>query len=459
MKRNGFTGTAIAVLLLTAAGDSLARVQSPEGRGFASAADTVEVDLQAAIRIALSESPNVQVADKEITKKEYYRQEQNAALLPNLSLGANYNRAIQKQVMAMGMDGQTMKIEVGTDNTWGAGLNLAMPLVAPALWKMVQLSEIDIELAYESSRASKIATVAGVKSAYYGFLMAQDSYEVLLDSWKNAEFSAKIATDMFNNGLVSEYDKLRADVALKNIKPTLVSAENGVKLAIMQLKVLMGVDIDEKIKFAGRLSDYRDQMENDRTVFEQESELDGNSDLRRIDIQTRQIEKARQLSKASYLPTLALTGAYQWSSLNNDFRIGHYLWNPYAVVGLSLNVPIFEGRVKWIKDKQNKLSIDQLEISRKDVFRGIELQVQNSLNNIEKAIEQVGSNQESVMEAEKAFSISQRRYEVGSGTLLELNDSELALTRARLQYNQSIYDYLAEKANLEKTLGSSDYVN
>ena len=66
---------------------------------------------------------------------------------------------------------------------------------------------------------------------------------------------------------------------------------------------------------------------------------------------------------------------------------------------------------------------------------------------------EVSSNKESVLQAEKAYSISQIRYDIGSGTLLEMNSSETALTQARLQYSQSIYDYLSARATLEATLG------
>ena len=70
-------------------------------------------------------------------------------------------------------------------------------------------------------------------------------------------------------------------------------------------------------------------------------------------------------------------------------------------------------------------------------------------------MEQLSSNKEVVEQAEKAFVISQKRYTVGSGTLLEMNNSETALTQARLQLAQSIYDYLDARANLEATLGKS----
>lgn len=421
--------------------------------GAQQARDSVEIDLGTALEIALSESPSVKVADKEIARKEYALKGTRAGLLPNLSLGASYNRTLQKQKMSMAFGGEQQQIEVGTDNQWGAGLNLSLPLVAPALWKTLQLSEIDIHLAAEQARSSKIALVGAVKNAYYGLLNARDAYDVLKVSYANAELSARIATDKYEQGLVSEYDKLRADVQLRNQKPGLVAAENAVRLADMQLKVLMGVDIGERMRFTGNLRDFEPEMVQDMALLAADTSLRANTNLLQLDIQARQLEMARRITRSQYLPMLNLSGNYQWSSLNNDFRIGRYQWFPYATVGLSLSIPIYEGSAKRHQLAQSQIGIDQLELQRQDLVRQLELNVQNSLNSIEKSIEEVGSNRESVGEAERAYSISQKRYEVGSGNLLELNDSEVALTRARLAYNQSIFNYLAARADLEATLG------
>lgn len=413
--------------------------------------DSMDIDLSAALEIALSESPSVQIAGKEIARKEYALKGTRAGLLPNLSLGASYSRTLQKQKMSIG----EQQIEVGTDNQWSGGVNLSLPLVAPALWKTLRLSETDIYLAAEQARASKITLIGAVKNAYYSLLNAQDSYGVLRVSYANAELNAQIATDKYEQGLVSEYDKLRADVQLRNQKPPLIAAENAVRLADMQLKVLMGVDITEPMRFTGSLSDFEPEMVQDMHLLEADTSLTANTELKQIDIQARQLDLAQRITRSRYLPSLNLSGNYQWSSLNNDFRIGHYQWFPYATVGISLSIPIYEGGIKRHQLAQDKISIDQLELQREDLVRQLELSVQNSLNGIEKSIEEVGSNRESVHEAERAYSISQKRYEVGSGNLLELNDSEVALTRARLSYNQSIFNYLTARADLEATLGKA----
>ena len=106
-----------------------------------------------------------------------------------------------------------------------------------------------------------------------------------------------------------------------------------------------------------------------------------------------------------------------------------------------------------MKTRQNKLQLENLDVQREHVKRQLELSISSSLNSIETAAEQVVSNKENVYSAEKAYNISKKRYDVGSGTMLELSSSETQLLNARLQYVQSIYDFLTNRAALEETLG------
>ena len=107
--------------------------------------------------------------------------------------------------------------------------------------------------------------------------------------------------------------------------------------------------------------------------------------------------------------------------------------------------------------KYNRIQIRQLEQNRLDTERKLNMQITSYQNNMAASSEQVVSNRENVMQAQKAVQIAGKRYEVGKGTVLELNTSQVQLTEAELTYNQSIYDYLVAKADLDQVLGK-DYI-
>ena len=127
-------------------------------------------------------------------------------------------------------------------------------------------------------------------------------------------------------------------------------------------------------------------------------------------------------------------------------------WFPTSTATLQLNIPLFQGGARVYKEKQLKIQIDEMKYQRDNLRRSLELQVLTYLDNIKKAIGKIESNKEGLRQAEKAVKISQKRYEVGSGTYLDLTNSELAYIQAGLSYNQSVFDYLSAKADIEKLL-------
>lgn len=455
------------------------------------AQDTLKIDLKQALEIALSQSPTVQIADKEIVKMKYAKRETLSGLFPNISASAGYSRALKKQVMYMGGgDGgggisdmvtkpltELVKplyehagipfpdlntdtessgdgaMEVGLDNNWNGGFNLSLPIFAPSLYKSIQLSELDVESALESARASRVDLINEVSKAYYQLLLAQDSYQVLQKSYRQAQDNFEVVDNKFKQGLVSEYDKIRAEVQVYNLRPSVMQAKNAVTLTKLQLKVLMGVDTSWEFDIAGNLKDYEDQMYADLIKVDTTS-LANNSDLRLLEIQDQMLQKTLKLNRTAYMPTLSLSANYTWSAMNNDFRFKNYKWNPYSTIGITLSVPIFQGGKTWSQVKQTKIQMDQLALNRINLERNLNMQLKSYLDNMNTSVEQLSTNKEGVKQADKGRLIAQKRYEVGAGTILELNDSEVAYTQAELAYNQSIYDFLIAKADLDKVLGN-----
>ena len=415
---------AVVVLL------SVGYVQAQEAK------DIVLLTLDKALEIALSENPTMKVAGQEIQLKKEAKKEAYGGLFPEVSLTGSYSRTLKKQTMVMDFGGESQTIQVGSDNSYNGGLNVSLPVFAPTLYKSINLTKTDVELAVEKARSSKLDLVNQVTKAYYQLLLAQDSYKVLLQSYAQAEANYEVVKAKYEQGTVSEYDKIRADVQVRSLKPSVVSAGNGVNLARLQLQVLMGMDTEVEIAADGNLKDY------EMVMFRRQI----NADL---------LKKTLAVQRTNFMPTLAASFNYSYTSLNNDFKMSHYKWFPYSTVGLSLSIPLFKAS-NFTKVKQTKIQMQQLAENRTNVYRQLTMQATSYLDNMAASTEQVVSNKEGIVQAEKGRLIAQKRYEVGKGTILELNDSEVALTQAQLTYNQSIYDYLVAKADLDQVLGREE---
>jgi len=417
------------------------------------AADSTKVTLQKAIEIALTESPTMRIADREIQTKKQYKSEQIAGFFPDAYISASYQRTLKKQVMTMAMGGQDMSIEVGTANNYVAGLNLSLPLVMPTMWYNMKITNVEVELALENARSSKISLINEVKKAFYGVLLAQESYDVLIKNYKNVELTNQNITDKYERGMASEFDKLRSDVQLKNQKPNITAAENGMKLATMMLKVLIGVDINEPMIFEGKLSDYEQDVINGNIPDIKSLSLNDNPNLKQLDYSKRELELSKKMVISSSCPTLVMAGTYQYMAMNNDFKFSKYNWVPYSYIGFSLNIPIVSWAGTSYKMKQTDLSLQSLDDQRTTLEKNLWVSVTNSLNSLTKANDELVSNKETMMQAEKAYSIVQKQYELGMATWLDLNSAELAMISSQLAYYQSIYDYISAYADLNAVLG------
>ena len=415
----------------------------------------LNLTLDKAIEIALAENPTIRVADKDVELKKVADSEAWQALLPTLDADLSLSHSIKVAEMKIGDN----KVKFGQDGTTTAtgALALNLPLFAPAVYQNMKLTKDDILLAQEKARSSRLDLVNQVTKAYYSALLAQDSYGVMQKSYNTSKENFDVVNNKFKVGTVSEYDKISAEVQMRNMNSSLVSAKTGLNLALLQLKVLMGVTADVNISIDDSLGRYESTLVLPQLPAEDMS-LSSNSPLRPLDFNMKLLERSRKLLKTNFMPTAALQLKGQYQSISNpDWNLFKYSYSPSATLAFAVSVPIFHAD-NFTKLKSNKLQMAQLADTRIDTQRKLNMALESYKQNMASTIAQVESNAEAVKQADKAVEISGKRYEVGRGTILELNQSETARTQAELTYVQSIYDYLTNKADLEYTLGRDNYI-
>ena len=416
--------------------------------------DTLSLSVDQCVAIALDENPTIKIADMEITRVDYSKRETIGQLFPNISFSAAYSRTLAKQTMYMNNGGQTMAIKMGRDNTHNAGFNATLPIVSVALWKSIKLSDNQILQNIEAARTSRISLINQVKNAYYALLLAYDSYAVLLENHATAKVNADIYEKKFRNGTASEFDVLRSSVAVKNIEPSIIEAENSIRSLELQLKVLMGMDVTQGIKPSASLSDYKSSMYAD--VMALNTDLSMNSDLRKLDLQTDYLKKVVDVQKAGWYPTIAASIGYNWYSMSDGSPFKNFNWSPNSSVGISLSWTLFNGAQRYYKQKQAELSYKEMAWQRDNLNRSLEMQRQIQLDNIQKNVKQIETCTASVEQAVKANQIQEKSFKIGASTYLDLRDSEDALMSSKLAYYQAIYNFLVAKSDLELLLGNAE---
>ena len=294
----------------------------------------VVITLEQALEIALGENISVKVADLEIKRTEYAKKGAYASLFPQIDLTGSYQRTIKKQVMYMDFDMSSLTggmtgagagsgagsesgtgaengagtgsagsssssssssssgggLEVGRLNTLNAGVTAAMPLVNAQLWESLKISGLDVELAVEKARASRLDMVTQVKNAYFATLFAKEAFNVYKEVYENAVRNLEEAQKKFDAEKVSEFEVIRAKTSVANAIPNVYNAESSVILALWQFKAVLGIDLDMNIDVAGELNDFSQQMFYDIHQHDEIS-LDRNTTMKQLAIQAEQLAK------------------------------------------------------------------------------------------------------------------------------------------------------------------------
>lgn len=458
---------------------------------------TVTITLEQALEIALSENVSVKVADMDIKRAEYAKKGTYASLFPQVDISGTYQRTIKKQVMYMDFDmgslgggagtgsgdgtgdgigdgtvdgtgdgtgagsgaaaGGGMKdgLEVGRWNTWAAGVSAAMPIVNAQLWKSIKLSALDVELAVEKARSSRLDMVTQVKNAYYSVLLAKEAFNVYKEVYENAVANFTNIEKKFNAQKASQMEYLRAKTTVSNAIPNVYNAESSVILALWQLKAVLGVDLDMNLDVAGSLDDYSQTMFRD--IHSVDSlDLANNTTMRQLEIQVEQLAQNIKLQQMACVPTLSLAFNFSYNAMTNDFNFKEYRWTPYSYVGVSLNIPVFSGLKRHNNIRQAKVQHGELVLQQTDTERQLKIAMKNYLVKMETSMKSYYASEDAVSTARQSYDIVNRSYELGRSTLTDLNDAQLAVVQSELAKSQAVYEFLSAKSQLEQLLGTDE---
>lgn len=419
--------------------------------------EPISLTLDNAIKIGVQNNYATASSRNGIKKADEQVSEAFGSALPSLSLNAGYTRNLKSPVFFMTdflnpTSGKLMMIQIGADNTFQTTLSANQILFNSAVFKAVGASKIYSNASKVQYKSSVVKTIVGVKKAFYGVLLARDYREVISKSLKNAEDNLKTVNSLFSEGFIPEFDKIRAEVGVQNIQPVLLQAENAYDNALNALKLQMGMDVNSEVEVTGKLEL---PGETDRINEKQEIEniQQNNYDLRTFDLQKKITQEIISLKESEYYPTISLFGNYSYQGQSNTFN---FQTVTSSSVGLNFSINLFQGLQSNARTQQAKIDYMNADIQYKQLSEITKMQVINSIKQLEIAKKRIEVQINSVSNAEKGYEIALIRYKEGTGSQMEINDSDTALRQARLNQSQAIHDYLSAQADFESLTGKVD---
>jgi outer membrane protein len=421
--------------------------------------DTLVLNLESAISMALEQNPGIRVATLEKARAQAKLNESRGRLLPSLNANGSYNRNIKKPVIFLSdeMAGAfgSNTLEIGSDNSYMSSVSLALPLYNPAIYSGIQASRIEMQMAGENFRANKIDLTYNVQRAWFDVLLARESLDVIGLSFANAQKNLDNIRKLHQQGLVAEFDLIRAEVQTENIRPDVLQAQNMYSMVMNFLKTLLGVDEDQPINVSGSLIETSEEMLRDFNILQAERSLLNNPDLVSLGLQRELILQQSKTLRASGLPSVNAVSNYNYQTESNNFNFSEYNWVNTIGAGFQVNIPIFRGFTIRNQTRQLEIGARQLQLQKDYMKENLNVELSNILKSMDVAVEKSIHARRNVELAQRGYDIALVRYNSGQGTLLEINDSEVALTRSRFNLLQAKHELLNAKIQYDRFLGKN----
>jgi len=420
--------------------------------GSAAAQDKLVLTLEDSLRMALKQNPFYLANQAKEGQASAAVKEAFAGFFPTLNIQGT--DVLDKKVFTIEFPSMVpgappTKVKFDFTRKYTLALNFSLPLYTGGrLVSGYKSAQYNLDATRESVRQSREETVLNVKKGFYGFLLARSFVTVAEEGVSLAEKHYTNVKNLFDVGMASKFDLLRSEVQLANLKPQLIRARNSLATAEIGLKMLLGLDLAQPVEFKGELTFQNVEANADENIAEA---LTRRPEINQMQYQSLMAAEMVKLSRGAALPSLAVGGAYNyWSNLLN---LKSNSWEDYYQINLVLNVPVFNGFATSAKVAQAKATLQQLEYSRKGLIESVKFEVQEAVLALRQARESLLSQEKNVEQAQEAVRIAELNYSEGLATNLDVSSAQVALSQAKTNQIQALYDSAVALAQIEKSVG------
>jgi len=422
--------------------------------------EVLELSRERAVKLALEQNESYRSAllEKDRIKGQYM--EARAGALPQLTFNSSYLRNIdlQTSVLTMtGEDGQSQKMTLsfGTPHNYSFGFSLYQPLYAAgrvgAALKIANYGNKYTEAGIVQARHN-IASAAD--RAYLDAVAARDAEQVYIEAERLADSNLAVVKKLYDEGQVSEYDYLRAQVQLANTRPDRIAASNRARLARDYLRNMLALEPGVEVILPESIQDVSAPS---ATIEELTAEaLQNRPELHQSEQWVNINQKLITIASSGYRPTLGINSRIQWDSFQDEIKkssISSSAWNRSWNVSLVLSWPIFNGFETSGKVRQAKVDYSQSKLANSQLARQVRLEVQDAWGKVDEARQRVEALGETVSQAERGVEIAQVRFKNGIGIQLEILDAQVALTTARVNRIAALHDLAVAVSELRRAVG------
>ena len=413
------------------------------------AGETVALNLDDAMLRAFQTNPTVSIAQYELdsARASYNAARQSRGIsitASHTTQRGGYDDNIVKKTDATGAwTGEYWK---GIGNSHSNGLTASLPIFTGGKLKGTikqakanyQYNQVGVQRTYNEMRST-------VTDGYFTMLQADNMQKLSAESVARLEDHLKNVQAQYDVGVVAKVDVLRSQVELANAKQTLIQAENSYQVAEANMNKIVGLPMDTNLKLDNLLVyNAYDQNMDDCLAYAAEHR----PELMQAQYNVDAAKGALMVARSGHMPQVAASASQSWSDTNwpGDEK-GN--WG----VGVNVSMNVFDTGVTLSKIHGAEADLKKAEETYRNTVDSVNLDVRSNYLGLREAEKRISTTKLAVEQADEDYRIAQLRYMSGVGTNTDVLDAQVALTQAKTNYTQALYDYNTSKTALETSIG------
>ncbi|MBE9601157.1 TolC family protein [Pedobacter sp. MC2016-24] len=413
--------------------------------------DLTNANLSQVINYALKNKPGVKQAliDQEIGERDI--KSALSGWLPQINADANFNHNLKQQVNALTTNGETSYITFGTKNTSALTLQADQQFLNAGLIQASKSAKYYRQQYSQTAENVKINTIVEVSKAFYDILTSQEQFKIIAENIARLEKQFRDAKAQYEVGLVDKTDYQRAQISLSNSKADQKRTQELLKYKYAYLKSLIGYKPEKDLSLA-----FNNEAMEQNVLVDTAQVLNHQN---RIEYRLLQTQRELQhistsYNKLAYMPKLSGFVNYSWNYMANDFSKLYDQSFPGAIVGLKLNIPIFQGGKRTQEIRKSQLLEKRIDLDLENSKNQINSQYEQAMATYKASLNDWRTAHGNVDISKQVYGTIKLQYDEGIKTYLDLMTAESDLRTAQLNYLNALYTLLSAKLDVQQALGT-----
>jgi outer membrane protein len=345
--------------------------------------------------------------------------------------------------------GTYIPVKFGTKYIQTAGVSLQQILFDGQVFVGLQARSTAMELSRKSAEVTEENIKTNIYKVYYQ-LSASDNQLRILDA--NIARIEKLLNDtkkMFENGFAEKLDISRLDVQLANLRTERQRVQNTIDNGFLGLKLLMGMPVNDTLILTDKVTE--DNIRSgvlDALAFNYKDR----KEYQAAELGKRMNEYNVRRYQLTRIPTIALNSSFNVTRQSNKFGFGGP-WYRTALIGLNINVPIFDGFSRRARIEKAQLQLEQSLNNVEGLKEDIDQEVRVAINNYSSALSTLDNQKRNMQLAEEVYEQTRLKFQNGIGSNTEITSAQEDLQVAQSNYILAVYEAIRAKIDFLKATG------